>query len=157
MLEVEQLCTSELGLTEDMLAENAGRSIADAVLRLPVEVRNIVILAGNHKSGARSIAAARHLRNRRLRVTLVVLGSERDEMMLEIVKRQMSIYRKGQGYVDKWDELQSKLNNGGPQPDVVIDALLGVHVAFDELRTDDQGQRVRDDQVGEQNTFGYVY
>ena len=138
MLEVEQLCTSELGLTEDMLTENAGRSVADAVLRLPVEVRNVVVLAGNHKSGARSIAAARHLRNRRLRVTVVVLGSERDEILLEIVKRQMSMYRKGQGYVDRWEELQSKLNNGGPQPDVVIDALLGVHVAFDELRTDDQ-------------------
>lgn len=138
MLEVEQLCTSEFGLTEDMLSENAGRSIAEAVLKVEAEVKNVVILAGNHKSGARAVAAARHIRNRRLRVTVVLLGGERDEMMLEVVRKQISIYRKGQGYVDRWDEFQSKLSNGAPQPDVIVDALLGVHVTFDELRTDDQ-------------------
>ena len=139
MVEIEQLCTSELGLTEDMLSENAGRSIAEAVFRSSsTEIRNVVVLAGNHKSGARAIAAARHLRNRRLRVTVVVLGGEREEMLLEVVRKQLSIYKKGQGYVDRWDEFQTKLSAGGPRPDVVIDAILGVHVAFDELRTDDQ-------------------
>ncbi len=140
MVEIEQLCTSELGLTEDMLSENAGRSIAEAVFRSSpsIEIRNVVVLVGNHKSGARAIVAARHLRNRRLRVTVVVLGGEREEMLLEVVRKQLSIYKKGQGYVDRWDEFQTKLSVGSPQPDVVIDAILGVHVAFDELRTDDQ-------------------
>ena len=137
MLEIEQLCTSELGLTEDMLSENAGRSIAMAVLRIP-EVRSVVFLVGNHKSGARAIAAARHLRNRRLRVTIVVLGGEREELLLEVVRKQLSIYQKGQGYVDRWDEYQAKASGGGPGPDVVLDALLGVHSPFEELRTDDQ-------------------
>ena len=139
MLEIEQLCTSELGLTEDMLSENAGRSIAEAVFKSSSsEVRNVVVLLGNHKSGARAIAAARHLRNRRLRVTVVVLGGEREELLLEVVRKQLSIYKKGQGYVDRWDEFQAKISAGAPQPDVVVDAILGVHVAFDELRTDDQ-------------------
>jgi enhancer of mRNA-decapping protein 3 len=137
MLEIEQLCTSEMGLTEDMLSENAGRSIAMAVLKLP-DVRSVVFLVGNHKSGARAIAAARHLRNRRLRVTIVVLGGERDEMLLEVMKKQLAVYKKGQGYIDRWDEYQAKSNAGGPTPDVVVDALLGVHVTFEELRTDDQ-------------------
>jgi enhancer of mRNA-decapping protein 3 len=140
MVEIEQLCYTELGLTEDMLSENAGRSIAETVLKSfsTTEVRHVVVLAGNHKSGARAIAAARHLRNRRLRVTVVVMGGEREEMMLEVVRKQLSIYKKGQGYVDRWDEFQSKTAAGGPQPDVIIDAILGVHVTFDELRTDDQ-------------------
>lgn len=137
MLEIEQVCTSDLGLTEDMLSENAGRSIAMAILRVP-EVRSVVFLVGNHKSGARAIAAARHLRNRRLRVTIVVLGGEREELLLEAVRKQLNIYKKGQGYVDRWDEYQAKCLGGGPVPDVVVDALLGVHVAFEELRTDDQ-------------------
>ncbi|KIW33396.1 YjeF family domain-containing protein [Cladophialophora immunda] len=137
MLEIEQLCTSELGLTEDMLSENAGRSIAMAVLKIP-EVRSVVFLVGNHKSGARAIAAARHLRNRRLRVTIVILGGEREELLLEVMKKQLSIYKKGQGYVDRWDEYQTKASAGGPTPDVIVDALLGVHVTFEELRTDDQ-------------------
>lgn len=137
MLEIEQLCTAELGLTEDMLSENAGRSIAEAILKSG-DVRNILFLVGNHKSGARAIAAARHLRNRRLRVTVCVLGGDREELLFEIVRKQLSIYKKGLGYVERWDDYQSKLSNGGPSPDVVVDALLGIHTAFEELRTDDQ-------------------
>ncbi|KIX08482.1 YjeF family domain-containing protein [Rhinocladiella mackenziei CBS 650.93] len=138
MLEIEQLCISELGLTEDMLSENAGRSIAMAVLKIP-EVRNVLFLVGNHKSGARAVAAARHLRNRRLRVTIVILGGEREELLLEVMRKQLGIYKKGHGYVDRWDEYQSKSSGGGgPSPDVVVDALLGMHVTFEELRTDDQ-------------------
>ena len=134
MLELEQLCTSELGITEDMLSENAARSIAEAILKLP-NARNVVFLVGNHKSGARAIAAARHLRSRRFRVTVIVLGGEREEMLLEVMKKQLGIYKKGQGYVERWDEYQAKAS---PAPDVVVDVLLGVHVTFEELRTDDQ-------------------
>lgn len=137
MLEIEQLCTSELGLTEDMLSENAGRSIAMAILKLP-EAKNVAFLVGNHKSGARAIAAARHLRNRRLRVTIVVLGGEREELLLEVMRKQLGIYKKGQGYVERWDEYQAKVSQGGMIPDIVVDVLLGVHVTFEELRTDDQ-------------------
>ncbi|RMD40602.1 hypothetical protein DV735_g4538, partial [Chaetothyriales sp. CBS 134920] len=137
MLEIEQLCTSELGLTEDMLSENAGRSIAEAVLKSGDDVRYVVILAGNHKSGARVIAAARHLRNRRLRVTVVILGGERDDMLQEIVRKQLKIYKTSQGYVDRWDQFKAKIDSGAPTPDIVLDALLGLHISFDELRSDD--------------------
>ncbi|EXJ84274.1 hypothetical protein A1O3_04941 [Capronia epimyces CBS 606.96] len=138
MLEIEQLCISELGLTEDMLSENAGRSIAMGVLKVLPSAKSVVFLVGNHKSGARAIAAARHLRNRRLRVTVVVLGGEREELLLEVMRKQLGIYKKGQGYVDRWDEYQAKASGGAPAPDVVVDALLGVHVTFEEIRTDDQ-------------------
>jgi enhancer of mRNA-decapping protein 3 len=138
MLEIEQLCTSDLGLTEDMLSENAGRSIAEAVLQTSPEAKTVVFLIGNHKSGARSAVAARHLRNRRLRVTVILLGGEREDNLLESVRRQLTIYKKGGGWVERWDEYQAKLGSGAPKPDVVVDAILGVHVTFDELRTDDQ-------------------
>lgn len=139
MLELEQLCTSDLGLTEDMLSENAGRSIAEAVLKFHSSAKSVVFLVGNHKSGTRSVVAARHLRNRRLRVTVVLLGGEREESaLLESLKRQLNIYRKGGGWVERWDEYQTKLNSGAPKPDAIVDSILGMHVSFDELRTDDQ-------------------
>ena len=139
MLELEQLCTSELDLTEDMLSENAGRSIAQAILKVSDQTKSVLFLVGNHKSGARAIAAARHLRNRRLRVTVCVLGGEREDMLLEALRKQLSIYKKGGGFIDKWDQLQSKLAAGGQQiPGLIVDALFGIHVMFDELRTDDQ-------------------
>jgi enhancer of mRNA-decapping protein 3 len=139
MLELEQLCTSELGLTEDMLSENAGRSIAQAILRVDALGKSVLFLVGNHKSGARALAAARHLRNRRMRVTVCVLGGEREDMLLEAVRKQLIIYKKGGGFLDKWDQLQSKITGGGqPAPGLIVDALFGVHVNFDELRTEDQ-------------------
>ncbi|KAK5939225.1 enhancer of mRNA decapping [Knufia obscura] len=164
MLELEQLCTSELGLTEDMLTENAGRSIAEAILKSsslaatstlntaqpqPAEIKNILFLLGNHKSAARALAAARHLRNRRLRITVCILGLERGEdQLLEIVRKQLKIYKLSLGHVERWDDYQAKLANGANSgvaghtsvhpPDFIVDSLLGVHHAFDELRTDDQ-------------------
>lgn len=167
MLELEQLCTSELGITEDMLTDNAGRSIAEAILRFsslaaastlntaqqqPADIKNVLFLLGNHKSSARALAAARHLRNRRLRVTVCLLGLERGEdQLLEIVRKQLKIYKLSLGHVERWDDYQAKLANGSTAtnagaathstvqpPDFIVDSLLGVHHAFDELRTDDQ-------------------
>jgi enhancer of mRNA-decapping protein 3 len=142
MLEVEQLCISELGMTEDMLAENAGRGIAEVALTLLPNLTtasNTLFLIGNHKSGARAVAGARHLRNRGARTILCLLGGEREEMLLESLRRQLDAYTKSGGWVVKWDEFQTRIasTNNSP-PEVIVDALLGTHVAFDELRTSDQ-------------------
>ncbi len=42
MLEIEQLCSSELGLTDEILSENAGRGIAEAVLTLPSSSSSLI-------------------------------------------------------------------------------------------------------------------
>jgi enhancer of mRNA-decapping protein 3 len=142
MLEVEQLCISELGMSEDMLAENAGRGIAEVALTLLPNLTtasNTLFFIGNHKSGARAIAGARHLRNRGARTILCVLGGEREDMLLESLRRQLEAYKKNGGWVVKWDEFQTKITStGNSPPELIIDALLGTHVAFDELRTNDQ-------------------
>jgi len=166
MLELEQLCTSELGLTEDMLTENAGRSIAEAILKPAppasstsaetmtaqshsAEPKNVLFLLGDHKSAARALAAARHLRNRRLRVTVCMIGLERGEdQLLEVVQKQLKTYKLSLGHLERWEDYQAKLANNtttGPAgnntvqpPDFIVDGLLCVHHAFDELRTDDQ-------------------
>jgi enhancer of mRNA-decapping protein 3 len=141
MLEIEQLCTSELGLTDEILSENAGRGIAEAALTLPTnlpQTPTILFLVGNHKSGSRAVAAARHLRNRNLRVSICVLGGEREQMLLESLKRQLDMYRKSGGWTVRWDEFQSNLSSTDAFPDLIVDALLGMHVTFPELRTDDQ-------------------
>jgi enhancer of mRNA-decapping protein 3 len=142
MLEVEQLCISELGMTEDMLAENAGRGIAEVALTLLPNLTtasNTLFLIGNHKSGARGLAGARHLRNRGARTIVCLLGGERKEMLLESLRRQLDAYEKSGGWVVKWDEFQARITSASNSPpEVIIDALLGTHVAFDELRTSDQ-------------------
>ncbi|KZF26743.1 hypothetical protein L228DRAFT_17958 [Xylona heveae TC161] len=152
MLEVEQVAEQELGLSEDMVAENAARGIAEVALsilspggkRLAAQYDNhnaspvAVVLAGNHKSGARAIASGRHLRNHGVRVVCCVIGLERESELLDSVRRQLNIFRKMGGKVTRSERLHARLKALDAPPELIIDAMLGVHIPFDELRADDQ-------------------
>lgn len=148
MLELEQLAINELGMTEEMLTENAARAI-NAAINIVLDQADdnpnnsghdasatIVILAGNNRSGARAIAAARQALNHHSHIFLTVLGLERDDDLLDAVRRQLSIYRNCGGQVVKPNRLIRAL--GKVKPDIIIDALLGMHMAFEDLRTDGQ-------------------
>lgn len=149
MLELEQLAITELGMTEEMLTENAARAITAAINTVLLDQTDdnpnnsghdasatIVILAGNNRSGARAIAAARQALNHHSHIFLTVLGLERDDDLLDAVRRQLSIYRNCGGQVVKPNRLIRAL--GKLKPDIIIDALLGMHMAFEDLRADGQ-------------------
>lgn len=146
MLELEQLCTTELGMTEEMLTENAARCIAEFAYGLassddaeqPNQRPLIVILAGNTKTGSRAIAAGRHLRNHGARVVLCILGLERELDLLESVQRQLKTFRSCGGQAVKQEGLMRTLRKLQAPTDLIVDALLGMHLSFDDLRTDDQ-------------------
>ncbi|KAI4248010.1 MAG: hypothetical protein LQ352_006017, partial [Teloschistes flavicans] len=144
MLELEQLATTKLGLSDDMMVENSAQCIAQLSCKIATGDR-VLILAGNTKTGARAIAAARQLRNHGMRVLLLVLGLEREDDLLEIVKRQLNIYRNSGGHLLSTEKLAGMWKDGGgggggrPATDlVVVDALLGMHLAFEDLRTADR-------------------
>ena len=146
MLELEQLSMTELNLTEEMLTENSARCISETaygltssgdagqVNRRPL----IVILAGNTKTGSRAIAAGRHLRNHGARVVLCILGLERELDLLEGVQRQLKAFRSCGGQAIKQDNLMRTLRKLQAPTDLIVDSLLGMHLSFDDLRTDDQ-------------------
>lgn len=141
MLEIEQLSVAELGLTEDMITENAGRGIAESAVNQASGLSSspmVLVLAGNHRTGSRAVSAARHFRNRGHRVTLCVLGVERDNELLESVRRQVDIFQKAGGRVLSWGELSTRLTTSDLVPELVVDALFGMHIAFEDLRSDDQ-------------------
>ena len=146
MLELEQLSITELNLTEEMLTENSARCISETAYRLTsggdvgqVDRRPlIVILAGNTKTGSRAVAAGRHLRNHGARVVLCILGLEREFDLLEGVQRQLKAFRSCGGQAIKQDNLMRTLRKLQAPTDLIVDALLGMHLSFDDLRTDDQ-------------------
>lgn len=140
-LEVEQIAVAELGLTEDMITENAGRDIAEAAVGLlsnDAAAPTILVLTGNHRTGARAVSAARHLRNRGHRVTLCVLGLEHENELLESCRKQLDVFKKIGGRVFRWEDLSAQLSSSDFTPDLVVDALFGIHISFEDLRTDDQ-------------------
>ncbi|KAK2061696.1 DFDF domain-containing protein [Colletotrichum caudatum] len=163
MLNLENIAANEIGLTEDMMAENAGRGIAEVTLQAledpAIQVRfgtgganaqnnslaasaTVVILAGNNKSGIRAISAARHLRNKGLNILVCVVGIERERDLLEDMRQQIRIFRNFGGRVHNKIELFEQLRKTASTPatsvSLIIDALLGLAISFEELRTGDQ-------------------
>lgn len=150
MLAVEESAEIDFGLTEDMIAEHAGRGIVEVALstlnpggrRLARENHNakpvIVVLAGNHRTGARAIAAARQLQARGPRVMVALLGFERPVDWDKDVRRQVELFRKFGGWVRAWNEVEDKLKRLQAPPELIIDALLGRHKEFDALGEEDR-------------------
>ncbi|KAK3375199.1 YjeF-related protein N-terminus-domain-containing protein [Podospora didyma] len=177
MLNLENIAHNDIGLTEEMMTENAGRGIAEvslAALADPaIKVRRsgsvdpssgnpppqtVVVLAGNNKSGSRAVAAARHLRNKGINILVCVVGLERGERdLLEGMRQQVRLYKNLGGRIfskiDFFEHLRkisiplltidtprtslSSLANPAPVF-LIIDALLGLAISFEELRNGDQ-------------------
>ncbi|CAE7033296.1 hypothetical protein P3342_007046 [Pyrenophora teres f. teres] len=150
MLAVEETAEVEFGLTEDLIAESSGRGIAEVALtainpggrRLARDNPNpnpvIVVLAGNHRGGARAVAAARQLAQRGPKVMVALLGFERNADWDKDIRRQVELFRKFGGSVRAWKETEEALKRLQAPPELIIDALLGRHKEFEALGDGDQ-------------------
>jgi enhancer of mRNA-decapping protein 3 len=150
MLAVEETAEVEFGLTEDMVAESAARGISEVALtainpggrRLARDNPNarpvIVVLAGNHRGGARAVAAARHLQARGPKVMVALLGFERAADWDKDVRRQVDLFKKFGGSVRAWHETEDALKRLQAPPELIIDALLGRHKEFEALGDQDR-------------------
>lgn len=150
MLAVEESAEVDFGLTEDMMAENSGRGIAEVALtainpggrRLARDNPNarpvIVVLAGNHRGGARAVAAARQLQARGPKVMVALLGFERNADWDRDVRRQVDLFKKFGGSVRAWPDTEDALKRLQAPPELIIDALLGRHKEFDALGDEDR-------------------
>ncbi|KAF4462365.1 hypothetical protein FALBO_10835 [Fusarium albosuccineum] len=164
MLNLENIAANEVGLSEQLMAENGGRGIAEVAFTAlsdpAIRVRfglaganpssstilsspAVAILAGNNKSGIRAIAAGRHLRNKNVNVMMCVVGIERERDLLEEIRQQIQLYRAFGGKVlsktDLFENLRKSSSSGSPVSiSLIIDALLGLTISFEELRTGDQ-------------------
>ncbi|TVY46715.1 Enhancer of mRNA-decapping protein 3 [Lachnellula cervina] len=150
MLNLENIADTELGLSEEMMTENAGRGIAEVALSalnaggggltqgksstIPI----VVVLAGNNKSGLRAVAAGRHIRNHGLNVVICVLGLERESELLVGLSRQLKVFRCFGGKVVNKVQLLEYVKNLDIPIELIIDGLLGLTISFEELRTGDQ-------------------
>ncbi|TVY23344.1 Enhancer of mRNA-decapping protein [Lachnellula hyalina] len=150
MLNLENIADTELGLSEEMMTENAGRGIAEVALSAlnaggggltqgkSNTIPTVVILAGNNKSGFRAVAAGRHIRNHGLNVVICVLGLERESELLVGLSRQLKVFRCFGGKVLNKAQLLEYVKNLGAPIELIIDGLLGLTISFEELRTGDQ-------------------
>ncbi|RFU24338.1 hypothetical protein B7463_g12001, partial [Scytalidium lignicola] len=150
MLNLENIAANELGLSDDMMSENAGRGIAEVAMsalnatkgsrsqaRLNT-VQTVVVFAGNNRSGVRAVAGGRQLQNHGLNVLVTVLGLERESELLEDLRRQLKVFRNFGGKVLTKIQLFEQAKSLESPVDLIIDGLLGLAISFEELRTGDQ-------------------
>lgn len=150
MLNLENIADHELGLTEDMMTENAGRGIAEVGLSAlntggrgltqgkKSSIATVIVFAGNNKSGLRAAAAGRHLRNHGLNVVICVLGLERETELLVGLRRQLKVFRGFGGRVVSKVELLEYVKTLDVPINLIVDGLLGLTMSFEELRMGDQ-------------------
>lgn len=178
MLNLENIAANEVGFPESLMAENAGRGIAEVAVKAlsdpalkvryemagaalsqpadssPLSSSTIVILAGNNKSSIRALVAGRHLRNKGYDILVCLVGIERERDLLEELRRQVQLYRSFGGKILKKNDLFEQLRKATPagtagtapsgpgtgriSVSLIIDALLGLTMSFEELRIGDQ-------------------
>jgi NAD(P)H-hydrate epimerase len=113
MREVDRLTVEDLGLTLVQMMENAGRALADLIVRR-FDPRTALILAGPGANGGGGIAAARHLANRGVRARIVLAAG---------VPRMGRVPRIQLGIAQRLGIPVSVRPD--PGADVLVDALLG--------------------------------
>ncbi len=110
MREVDRIMVEELGIDLTRMMENAGRNLADLVIRL-FRPATVTVLAGSGGNGGGGLVAARHLSNRGVAVTVSVSGGD----LAEVPARQLAIL----------ENMTVAVTEQPVEAEVVIDALIG--------------------------------
>ncbi len=119
MREVDRIAVEETGPNLWQMMENAGRNLAlQSIEALSGGWRSadIVVLAGTGGNGGGGICAARHLANRRGRVTLVLSNPAR---LSEVTRFQHQVYQATPGREERLDDLDAR------RVDLIVDAVIG--------------------------------
>jgi len=122
MQRLERAC-GEMGITTDILMENAGRAVAEETRRILEEAKrnSVLVVAGPGNNGGDGLVAARYLYDYGYRVSLYLCGDRKagDKNLEMILERDMPCIAAGddRGFIKLAELVRSS--------DVVIDALFG--------------------------------
>jgi NAD(P)H-hydrate epimerase len=125
--ELDILAIEHVGIPGIVLMENAARAVAECIYHALLNPRraNVVLLCGPGNNGGDGFAAARHLRNAGVSVT-VVLAAPREKSAGDAALN-LGIYQRMEGALldASADERLEQARALVAQADVVVDALLG--------------------------------
>ncbi|KAG0271647.1 enhancer of mRNA decapping [Linnemannia exigua] len=133
MQEVERISAADMGLTDEQMVENGGRGAAMMCLQALGGSRRIqpnnhnaapivVILAGNNRTGAYALCAARHLSNHGCVVLAFVAGSNHEGHLNSMVAFQ------SRGFLAAGGEMIhtiAELPQSSSPVDLIMDGMLG--------------------------------
>jgi len=144
---LEHLITNEYGIKEEITIENAGRDIAMMVIqalggnrRINIHNHNsapfVVVLAGNNKSGAYAINAAKHLLNHECQI-LVCLASQDDDNINTVAYQKKIFTSVGGKCIYQASSLPTKA------VDIIVDGILGASQYLDKVIDENQKECIK--------------
>ena len=124
--------SSWLGISQDILMENAGRSVADEIYSKypPEQFPNITVICGTGNNGGDGFVSARHLTTFGYNVIVVLLGDEKKirkgaaQRNWEILKNMLISLNITK--LRDSSEIEEKLLPLLERSNIVVDAILGV-------------------------------
>ncbi|KAH9256894.1 hypothetical protein BASA81_005009 [Batrachochytrium salamandrivorans] len=149
MMDIERIAVGETGPNDEQMVENGGRGAAMIVMQAlggdrRMSTRNhnskpfVVVLAGNNKTGAYGIAAARHLANHECRV--LVCSATHDVDLVNMIAFQQKIFLPTGGSIIKSPDHLPSLSED--LVDIIIDALLGSHQTLLDIPIEQDRQAI---------------
>jgi NAD(P)H-hydrate epimerase len=124
--EVDRRSVEEFGIPILALMENAGRSVADAVLRHARRGTRVLLLAGPGNNGGDALAAARHVHNAGIAVEVLLLTSR--ERYTRAAGAQLGIVSAMKIPTDSISADHSELRDwvvDSSPGDLIVDGLFG--------------------------------
>jgi len=122
MKAIDRNAIEKIGIPAVCLMENAGREVAEAAMRmLARRGKRVVIVCGSGNNGGDGFVAARHLRNRGVKVAIVFAGSA--ARLTEEAAVNYRAARRLKIPIHKSDSAGLRTLGGA---DLIVDALFGV-------------------------------
>ncbi|MEJ5351726.1 MAG: NAD(P)H-hydrate epimerase [Melioribacteraceae bacterium] len=121
MKEIDRIAIEETGPNLFQMMENAGRNLAELIMKILLKnsKQEILILAGKGGNGGGGICAARHLANHGHNVKVCI--SEPTKLN-DVSKYQLQILKSTNAQIISVEELQYE------NPDLIIDAIIGYNL-----------------------------
>lgn len=146
--EIFTICSNKLGLKEEILIENASRSISDLVINSIIgafrigfknhnEPPHVLAIVGNNRAGCIALNTARHLFNRGFKVLVYMMydAANSDDELSPLVDDALKVYSNmGGKIVNSIDMLNKVLSKSETAPlEFIIDGLQGFDNDINDL------------------------
>lgn len=131
MRRIDRLATEQYGIPSILLMENAGRGIAELVLREYPDCKKVLVLCGKGNNGGDGFVAARHLFNHGLKVH-IILAADPDALSKDAGTNYRIVTHLGITVttIRDGDDFHRKITSISAH-DLIIDALLGIGITSD--------------------------
>ncbi|KAG5440563.1 hypothetical protein PCK2_000388 [Pneumocystis canis] len=149
MIEAEYISTFDIGVSSDVIVENAARGISFLVIQFLDNFSNyiqkknnshdIIILAGNNQTGIYAVSAGRQLCNHGLKVMIVVIEANLEKQMLAGLRS----FRCAGGKVISIDELFGIVKSFQVPSKLIVDAIFGCHCSLADIEDDNIRNKIR--------------